>query len=418
MWLMAVKAKVSLTTKVFIGLILGIAVGLLVPKVGLMLKPVGDVFVNLIKMVIVPLIITAIVSAVASLRDIQTVGKVGVIALVITAVLNFVGAFYGLMVGFITNPAKGVVLTTVSEVPKAAEPISAIDILTGIVPTNIFASLSKGDVLPIIFFCIMLGLAIVALGKRASILEEIFTIGREAMIIITEWIMKVAPYGVFSLVGRTVASQGAEVLLPLLRLVLIIYAAFLVWLLVVQTILVKFVLRLNVPGFYRALSEVIAIGFTTCSSAATTPINMKHTHERLGVSRPVADFVVGLATTTTGRAGACIYNGICIMFVAGLVGVQVTFSEMIMASVLLMLIWLGGSGIPGGGTVMLTIVLQAVGLPVEPVSLLFGIDRLRDMPTTFVNVVLQATTAAMAAVFMGEKLKLEVPSGKGDYTTA
>ena len=418
MWLMAVKAKVSLTTKVFIGLILGIAVGLLVPKVGLMLKPVGDVFVNLIKMVIVPLIITAIVSAVASLRDIQTVGKVGVIALVITAVLNFVGAFYGLMVGFITNPAKGVVLTTVSEVPKAAEPISAIDILTGIVPTNIFASLSKGDVLPIIFFCIMLGLAIVALGKRASILEEIFTIGREAMIIITEWIMKVAPYGVFSLVGRTVASQGAEVLLPLLRLVLIIYAAFLVWLLVVQTILVKFVLRLNVPGFYRALSEVIAIGFTTCSSAATTPINMKHTHERLGVSRPVADFVVGLATTTTGRAGACIYNGICIMFVAGLVGVQLTFSEMIMASVLLMLIWLGGSGIPGGGTVMLTIVLQAVGLPVEPVSLLFGIDRLRDMPTTFVNVVLQATTAAMAAVFMGEKLKLEVPSGKGDYTTA
>ena len=133
---------------------------------------------------------------------------------------------------------------------------------------------------------------------------------------------------------------------------------------------------------------------------------MKHTHERLGVSKPVADFVVGLATTTTGRAGACIYNALAVIFVAGLYGVQLSFVQILTTSFFLALVYLGSTGIPGGGTIMLTVVLQGVGLPLAPISLIMGIDRLRDMITTMTNVLIQATTAAVTAVFAGETLTL------------
>jgi Na+/H+-dicarboxylate symporter len=295
-----------------------------------------------------------------------------------------------------------------AQAPKAAGPVSALDIVMGIVPTNVFGSLAKGDVLPLIFFSIVLGLAIVSLKEKATTLQTFFETARDAVFVIVDWVMRTAPYGVFALVAATVGSQGSQILMSLLRLLVLIWLCFILWLLVFQSGLVKFVLRMSVVGFYKAMSEVALIGFTTCSSAATVPINMKHTHERLGVSKPVADFVVGLATTTTGRVGACIYNAMAIAFVAGLYNVQFSFVQILTTSIFLMLIWLGATGIPGGGTIMLTVVLEGVGLPVAPIGLIMGIDRLRDMITTMVNVLIQATTAAMSAVFVGETLSLRV----------
>jgi Na+/H+-dicarboxylate symporter len=399
--------RLSLSNQVFIGLLAGIAFGFVFPRGGVALKPVGDLFLNLIRMIILPLILTAIVAAVAQLRDIRRVGRVGVIALVITMVLNFLGAFYSLLFGFLTNPAAGVTLPQ-AQAPKSAGPVSALDIIMGVVPNNVFGSLARGDILPLIFFSILLGLAIVSLKEKGAALENFFASARDAVFVIVGWVMKTAPYGVFGLVASTVGSQGSQVLMALLRLLVLIWVCFIIWLLVFQSALVKLFLKLDVIGFYRAMSEVALIGFTTCSSAATVPINMKHTHERLGVSKPIADFVVGLATTTTGRAGACIYNGMAIAFVAGLYNVEFSFTQIVTTSFFLMLIYLGSTGIPGGGTIMLTIVLESVSLPLAPIALIMGIDRLRDMITTMVNVLLQATIAAMSAVFVGEKLTLHV----------
>jgi len=402
--------RLSLSNQVFIGLLAGIAFGFAFPKAGIALKPIGDLFINLIKMIILPLLLTAIVTAIAQLKDIRRVGRVGVIALLLTMALNFVGSFYALLFGFLTNPAAGVTLPQV-EASKAVGPVSALDIVMGIVPSNVFGSLAKGDILPLIFFSIILGLAIVSLKEKATTLQTFFETARDAVFVIVGWVMRTAPYGVFGLVASAVGSQGSQVLVSLLRLLVLIWVCFILWLLVFQSALVKFILHMSVIGFYKAMSEVALIGFTTCSSAATVPINMKHTHERLGVSKPVADFVVGLATTTTGRAGACIYNGMAIAFVAGLYNVQFSFVQILTTSFFLMLIWLGATGIPGGGTIMLTVVLAGVGLPVAPVGLIMGIDRLRDMITTMVNVLIQATTAAMSAVFVGEKLTLRVRGG-------
>ncbi len=404
--------RLSLTNQVFIGLLAGIAFGYAFPKGGVALKPVGDLFLNLIKMIIVPVILTAIVTAVAQLKDIRRVGRVGVIALVLTLVLNFIGSLYALLFGLLTNPSAGVTLP-LGQAPKSAGPVSALEIIMGIVPSNVFGTLAKGDILPLIFFAIILGLAIVSLGENGGVLTRFFAAARDAVFVIVGWVMKTAPYGVFGIVASTVASQGSQVLLALLRLLVLIWVCYIIWLLVVQPALVKFVLKLDVIGFYKAMSEVALIGFTTCSSAATVPINMQHTHERLGVSKPVADFVVGLATTTVGRAGACMYNAMAITFVAGLYGVKFDFGQILTASFFLMLIWLGATGIPGGGTIMLTVVLQGVGLPLTPIPLIMGIDRLRDMMTTMTNVLTAATTAAMSAVLVGEKLTLRLRDEKG-----
>ena len=410
--------RLSLSSQVFIGLLAGIAFGVAFPNGAQTIKPVGDIFLNLIKMIILPLVLTAIVTAVAQLKDIRRVGRVGVVVLVLTLLLNFAAAFYSLVFGLLTNPAAGVALPT-GQAPKAAA-LSAIEIITGIVPSNVFGSLARGDILPLVFFAIMLGLAIITLGgDRANILAGFFAAARDAVFVIVDWVMRTAPYGVFALVASIVGSQGTQVLLALMRLLILLWLCYLGWLLVVQSALVKFVLKMNVVGFYKAMSEVALIGFTTCSSAATVPINMKHTHERLGVSKPVADFVLGLATTSVGRAGACIYNGLAIVFVAGLYGVQLSLAQLLTTSLFLALIYLGSTGIPGGGTIMLTVALQGAGLPLTPISLIMGIDRLRDMITTMTNVLIQATTAAMSAVLVGEKLSLQLPSkGKGTPATS
>jgi Na+/H+-dicarboxylate symporter len=397
--------RLSLSAQVFIGLLAGAAFGFVFPKAGVAIKPLGDLFINLIKMIILPLLLTAIVTAVAQLKDIRRVGRVGVIALLLTMALNFIGSLFALLFGFFTNPAAGVTLPQ-AQAAKGAGPVSALDILMGIVPSNVFSSLAKGDVLPLIFFSIILGLAIVSLRERGATLVGFFEAARNAVFVIVDWVMRTAPYGVFAILASTVGGQGSQVLVSLLRLLVLIWLCFILWLLIFQSALIKFILRMSVVGFYRAMAEVALIGFTTCSSAATVPINMKHTHERLGVSKPVADFVVGLATTTTGRVGACIYNGMAIAFVAGLYNVHFSFAQIVTTSFFLMLIWLGATGIPGGGTIMLTIVLEGVGLPVVPIGLIMGIDRLRDMITTMVNVITQATTAAMSAVFVGEELML------------
>jgi Na+/H+-dicarboxylate symporter len=410
-------SRMSLTSQVFVGLLAGIVCGYAFPKGGLALKPVGDLFLNLIKMIIVPVILTAIVTAVAQLKDIRRVGRVGVIALVLTLVLNFVGSLYALLFGTLTNPAAGVVLP-LGEAPKGAGPVSALEIIMGIVPSNVFGTLAKGDILPLIFFAITLGLAIVSLGEKGDVLVRFFAAARDAVFIIVGWVMKTAPYGVFGIVASTVASQGSQVLLALLRLVVLIWVCYIIWLLVVQPALIKFVLKLDVIGFYRAMSEVALIGFTTCSSAATVPINMQHTHERLGVSKPVADFVVGLATTSVGRVGACMYNAMAIIFVAELYNVKFSVAQILTTSFFLMLIWLGATGIPGGGTIMLTVVLQGVGLPLAPIPLIMGIDRLRDMMTTMTNVLTAATTAAMSAVLVGEKLTLRVRAEQSEAPEA
>ena len=409
--------RLSLSNQVFIGLLAGIAFGYAFPRGGVALKPVGDLFLNLIKMIIVPVILMAIVTAVAQLKDIRRVGRVGVIALVLTLVLNFVGSLYALLFGSLTNPAAGVTLP-LAEAPKAAGPVSALEIIMGVVPSNVFGTLAKGDILPLIFFAIILGLAIVSLGEKGDALVRFFAAGRDAVFVIVGWVMKTAPYGVFGILAFTVASQGSQVLLALLRLLVLIWVCYIIWLLVVQPALVKFVLKLDVIGFYKAMSEVALIGFTTCSSAATAPINMQHTHERLGVSKPVADFVVGLAPTTVGRAGACMYNAMAITFVAGLYNVKFSFVQILTTSFFLMLIWLGATGIPGGGTIMLTVVLQGVGLPLAPIPLIMGIDRLRDMMTTMTNVLTAATTAAMSAVLVGEELTLRVRGEKSEAPQA
>ena len=405
------RRGLSLSNQVLVALPAGVVFGYAFPRAGAFVKPLGELFISLINMILVPVVLTAVVSAVAQLKEVRRVGRVGSIALLFTVAVNLVAAVFGLAAGILAHPAAGVALPLQQPAGSVVR-VSVVSIIMSIVPSNIFAALSQGEILPILFFSVLLGLAIISLGERGSALANFFAVARDAVFVVVGWIMRTAPLGVFALMAATVASQGSQVLLALLRFLLVIWSACILWLVLFQSALVKFVLRINVTGFYKAMSEVALIGFTTCSSAATVPINMKHTHERLGVSRPVAEFIIGLGATTTGRAGSCIYSAIAVAFAAGLYGVKFGFVQFLSTSLLIVLIWLGGTGIPGGATILMTAVLKGVGLPLAPVALMMSVDRLRDMIITMTNVLLQSSTAAVCAVLAGEKLTLVTASEK------
>jgi len=390
----------ALWKKIFIGLCLGLVVGLLFKDVALMLKPVGTLFINMIKMLIVPLVFVTLVTGITSMEDLSKMRRIGVKTFSIYLVTTAIAVAIGLAFGILFEPGAGVALSNTAAVAaKKAPPL--IDTLLALIPTNPMDSLVKGDILQIIVFAIFLGIAISMAGEKGKPVAAFFESFSEVMFKLTEIVISFAPIGVFGLMAWVSASYGIDVLISLAKVIGCVYIACLVHMALTMGGGIALIARLNPIKFFKGIASAQTVAFTTTSSSGTLPITTSNTIHNLGVSKPIASFVLPLGATIN-MDGTAIYQGICAMFVAQAFGIDLTFGNYLTIILTATLASIGTAGVPGAGLIMLSLVLTSVNLPLEGIAIIAGIDRILDMARTTVNITGDAMTAVIVAKGEGE----------------
>ena len=380
----------NLSVKILISLVLSVVVGLMagvdgLPFIKWWIAPVGTIFINLIKMVIVPIVFTSLVVGMTSLGDLKKLGRIGIKTIFINLFTTAIAIVIGFIVAGIIHPGIGLEMTA-GDAVKVKEAPSIMQVLVAMVPTNPVASMAKADILPIIIFALFVGVGILQVGgKKSQLLIDWFDAAAEVSYKIINMVMQFAPIGVFCLLLPVVAENGPKVLLPLLSVIACMALGSVIHAVAVYSSMARIWGNTSPLKFFRGMSEAILIAFTTCSSAATLPINMKNCQEKLGCSRDITSFVLPLGATIN-MDGTAIYMGVCSLFIANVYGIDLTMAQMGMIVLTGTLASIGTAGVPGAGLIMLSMVLLSVGLPMEGLALVAGIDRILDMFRTTVNI--------------------------------
>lgn len=388
------------------------------------LEPVGDAFLRLIKMVIVPLVFSSLLVGVASLGDVRKLGRVGVRTLVLYLATTAIAVTLGLVLagiivpgGFIDERARLLLEAQFeqaagSRLKAAAEAPPLIETVLAVVPTNPFEALVTGDMLQIIFFALLMGIALTLLGdERGKPVVVFFDRVQEAMVVIIHIVMKLAPYGVAALLAGVVATSGFSVLKALLAYSVTVLVGLLIHGVVVYGALVKGLARLPFMGFVRAIRPALLIAFSTSSSSATLPVTMECAERNLGVSNPVASFVIPLGSTVN-MDGTALYQGVAALFIAQVFQIELGFGDQVGIVLTATLASIGAAGVPGAGMVTLAMVLTTAGIPTVGVALILGVDRLLDMFRTTINVTGDLAVAAVVARAEGESLTVLSPESR------
>ncbi|MCB2308622.1 cation:dicarboxylase symporter family transporter [Clostridium estertheticum] len=389
------KIKLTLAVQIVIGLILGVIVGAIFygnPTLVVVLKPMGDVFLRLIKMIVVPIVFCSLVVGVAGVGDGKEVGKIGIKTIVYFEVITTIAIFLGLIIGNVVHPGTGIdmhslVKTSISSYAGSAATAKThglVDTIVNIVPTNIMESLGKGDMLPIIFFSVMFGLGIGAVGEKGKPVLHFFEGAAQSMFWVTNQIMKVAPIGVFGLIGITVSKFGLSALIPLGKLAITVYGAMILFVIVVLGLVAKMV-HINIFSFIKLLKDELILAFSTASSETVLPRIMQKM-EKFGCPKAIASFVIPTGYSFN-LDGSTLYEAIAALFIAQLYGIHLPLLTQINLVVVLAITSKGIAGVPGVSFVVLMATLGSVGIPVEGLAFIAGIDRILDMARTAVNVV-------------------------------
>lgn len=388
-----------LSTKILVGLVLGVIAGLIagpdnVEFIKMWIAPIGTLFINLIKMIIVPLVFASLVVGAASLGDVKKLGRIGGKTMAFYLITTGFAVAIGIAMSLILNPGLGLSLPA-DVVYKGKEAPSIMSVLVNIVPTNPIQAMGSGDMLQIITFALFVGVGITMVGDRAKPVNDFFDGLAEVTYKIVNAIMLVAPYGVFALILPVVAENGPKVLIPLAKVIGAVYIGCLVHMALTYSGIVSVLGRMSPVKFFKGIAPAQLIAFSTCSSAATLPVTMKNTQENLGVSKEVSSFVLPLGATIN-MDGTAIYQGVCALFVAQVYGIDLSLGQMAILVLTGTLASIGTAGVPGAGLIMLTLALQSVNLPIEGIALIAGVDRVLDMARTTVNI----TGDAVATVFI------------------
>ena len=372
-------------------MILSVCAGLVIgpeglPFVNKWIAPIGTIFINFIKMMIVPVVTCSLIVGVTSLGgDSKKLGRISAKTICLYLVTTAVAIVLGFAVAGIIQPGVGLDIAG-KVAPKVKEAPTFMQVLVDMVPTNPVDAMAKGRILPVIIFALLVGIGITQLDeKRSRFLMDLYDAGAEVCYKIIAMVMKFAPLGVFALLLPVVCKNGPKVLLPLLSVILAVAIGCALQCILVYSTLASTMGGVNPVKFFRGMSEAMMLAFTTCSSAAALPVNMKNCQEKLGLSREVTSFVLPLGCTIN-MDGTALYMGVCSLFVANAFGVNLTTSDMIMIVFTGTLASIGTAGVPGAGLIMLAMVLQAVQLPMEGLALVAGIDRVLDMFRTCVNI--------------------------------
>ncbi|MGW9855855.1 proton glutamate symport protein [Staphylococcus hominis] len=393
------KRKVSLPMQVLIALVLGVVIGLLLfgqTGVANYIKPFGDVFLNLIKMIIIPIVFCSLALSISNLGDSKKIGSYGWKSILYFEIITTIAIGLGLIIGNIFKPGVGLDpaklpkgdITKYQSTASAAEQSTYgnhfIDTIVNIVPTNIFEALTKGELLPIIFFAIFFGLGLAAIGDKAEPVKGFLNGTLEAVFWMINKILKLAPIGVFAFICTTVMTFGASALIPLAKLVLVVVFAMIFFIIVVLGIVAR-ICGISIFSIIKILKDELLLAFSTSSSEAVLPVMMSKM-EKFGAPKEVTSFVIPIGYSFN-LDGSALYQSIAALFVAQMYGIHLSLSEQIILMITLMVASKGMAGVPGVSIVVLLTTLGAMGLPAQGLALIIGVDRLLDMVRTCVNVV-------------------------------
>ncbi|QUW22804.1 dicarboxylate/amino acid:cation symporter [Sporosarcina sp. Marseille-Q4063] len=393
------KLKFNLVTQIFIAFVLAIVLGSIFGSSIDFLKPLGDLFLRLIKFIIAPLILSTLVVGVASSSDPKQLGRIGLKTIAYYLGTTAIAIIIGLAVAFMISPGKGLDISTEGlVVPEAAaqEQEGAIATILNIIPTNPFTALAEGNILQIIFFALFIGLAITFVGGKAQPVYRFFEGFAEVMYKITGIVMKVAPIGILGLLAPIIGQYGVSVLLPLLKVIIAVYLACVLHAVIVYSTAVKTWGKMSPLKFFKGISPAALVAFSTASSAGTLPVTIKNTNENLGVPNKISSFVLPLGATIN-MDGTAIYQGVAVIFIAQFYSLDLTFMQLLTVVLTTVLASIGTAGVPGAGMIMLAMVLTSVNMPLEGIALIAGIDRVLDMMRTSVNIVGDASAAVVVA---------------------
>ena len=385
--------------RILLGLVLGLIVGLVFGKPAAVLKPVGTAFISGIKMLIVPLVFVSLVCGVTSMRDPAKMGRVGIKTIALYLCTTAIAIMIGLALGTILQPGAGIGMEAAKALAPKAAP-SLADTLVGLIPTNPIEAMAKGNVLQIIVFAILFGIAVNLSGKYGKTVRNGFEALAEVIYKLTAIVIWFAPFGVFALMAWTAGTYGIALLLPLAMVIGAVYLGCILHAALVYGIAIRAV-GLNPLHFFRGIAEAAMVAFTTTSSSGTLPVTMGCAQKNLGISKGVASFVLPLGATVN-MDGTALYQGVCALFVAQVFGVHLSGGDYLTIVLTATLASIGTAGVPGAGLIMLSLVLTSVGLSLEGVVIIAGIDRILDMARTSVNVIGDGMVATLVAKSEGE----------------
>lgn len=392
------KLKSNLAAQIFIALVLAIVVGLLFGKNPAFavsyIKPFGTIFLNLLKFIVCPIVLFSILAGMISMKDIKKVGSIGAKTIIYYLCTTAVAIVIGLVMGQL---CKGMfpALATTDLVYEAKEATPFMQVLVDIFPSNFLAPLVNANMLQIIVIALLVGFGIILVGEKAERVRVAIEQLNEVFMKVMELILKLSPIGVFCLLTPVVAENGAMIVGSLAMVLLIAYVSYILHALIVYSTTVKTMGGLSPLQFFKGMAPAMIFAFSSASSVGTLPLTLECS-EKLGADREVASFVLPLGATIN-MDGTAIYQGVCAIFIAACFGIDLSLGDMATIVVTATLASIGTAGVPGAGMVMLAMVLQSVGLPVEGIALVAGVDRIFDMGRTVLNITGDASCAVIVS---------------------
>lgn len=407
------KKKIGLTTKVLIALGLGLVTGIIVFQlpdgvfkdavlIDGIFNLVGQLFLRAIMMLVVPLVFVSLVNGAASIGDIKKLGRVGgkTIAFYMGTTAFSISIALGL--GFLIKPGAGLNMAAIEAVETTiAVKTPLIQMLYEMVPVNPIAAMGEGNMLQIIMFAILTGIGLSVMGEKGKNIINLFEDVNDLIMKLVEIVMTFAPIGVFGLIAKTFSTVGYAAMIPLMKYIVTIYIGLFITLVLIYGVLLQILSGLSLKTFYKKFLPAMSVAFSTASSGATVPVSLDICENKLGISREIASFTIPLGATIN-MNGTAIMQGVATLFVAQVYGIPVTLQMMLTVVLTSTLASVGTAGVPGAGAIMLSMVFASVGLPLEGIGLIMGIDRLIDMGRTAVNVTGDAVCTAIIAKQEGE----------------
>ena len=404
------RKPMGLSTKIFVALIVGALLGVgihyFMPAGYLrdtiiiegVFYVVGQGFIRLMQMLVVPLVFCSLICGSMAIGDTKTLGTVGIKTVLFYLFTTAVAVVIALATAYVINPGIGLDMDAVqtSEVTATATDTSLVDTLLNIIPKNPVSSMASGDMLPIIVFALFVGIMLAKLGSKASTVANFFSEFNDVMMEMTMAVMKIAPIGVFCLIARTFANLGFSAFKPMIKYMGSVTIALFIQCFVIYQVLLFVFTRLNPMKFIKKFAPVMGFAFSTATSNATIPMSIDTLHKKMGVSKQISSFTIPLGATVN-MDGTSIMQGVAVVFIAQAYGIDLTPANLATVVVTATLASIGTAGVPSVGLVTLSMVLASVGLPVEGIALIMGIDRILDMMRTAVNITGDAVCTTVIA---------------------
>ncbi len=417
--------KIELYTKILIGLILGVIVGIIGNKIGIVpflvvyVKPFGTAFIRLISMIVVPLVFASLLIGTASLDDVRKLGRIGGKTVFFYLCTTAFAIIIGLFLANLMKPGEGLSKETQEQllvnygneaalkIDSALNKPSLGNTILNIIPKNPIKSMADGAMLQIIFFALIFGIALTLIPKdKSGPVIQFFEGVNEAMIQIVHIIMIFAPYGVFALIAAIIGEFGIGILGPLLKYSFVVIIGLVLHIIITYTTLIKIFTNIKLRDFFKGIRPAQLIAFSSSSSSAALPVTMECAENNLGVSKEVSSFILPLGATIN-MDGTALYQGVAAVFIAQVFGMDLTISQQLTIVLTATLASIGAAGVPGVGMITLTMVLKTVGIPLEGIALILGVDRILDMCRSMVNITGDSTCAVVIASMEKKRINNE-----------